>query len=76
MTTLRKATYTKLGLPAFEWMIKLGTKIIGSEAELVLKSRWVVPTKIIESGFHFQYDKLDHALTTIIQKVPAHQYRL
>jgi uncharacterized protein (TIGR01777 family) len=76
MQSLRKETGTTFGLPAFEWMIKIGTAMIGSEAELVLKSRWVVPTRIIETGFHFKYPLLKDALEDIISKVPRKQYHL
>jgi uncharacterized protein len=76
MSLLRKVTGYKIGLPAFEWMIKLGTAIIGTEAELVLKSRWVVPTKILETGFQFKYPQLEEALKDIISKVPRKQYHL
>lgn len=76
MQTLRKVTGTRFGLPAYEWMIKLGTKIIGTEAELVLKSRWVVPTRILETGFKFKYPQLEEALQFLITKVPKKQYKL
>ena len=42
MKTLRKATGHVFGLPAYTWMLKLGAPVIGTETELVLKSRWVV----------------------------------
>ena len=76
METLRKATGHKIGLPAFEWMLKLGAGLIGRETELVLKSRWVVPTRLLESGFHFKYPLLKEALEDIISKVPRKQYHL
>jgi uncharacterized protein len=76
MSTLRKVTGHAIGLPAFTWMIKIGTAIIGTEAELVLKSRWVVPTKIMETGFQFQYPLLEDALKDVISKVPRKQYHL
>ena len=76
MSSLRKVTGTTFGMPAYEWMIKLGTAIIGTEAELVLKSRWVIPSKILETGFQFQYEKLEDALQAIVDKVPKQQYRL
>jgi uncharacterized protein (TIGR01777 family) len=76
MKTLRKVTYTRFGLPAYEWMIRLGTAIIGSEAELVLKSRWVVPTKIMETGFQFKFPVLEKALRDIVKHIPPEQYKL
>lgn len=76
MATLRKVTNTKFGLPASEWMLRLGAPLIGTEVELVLKSRWVVPTKIVETGFVFKYPLLEDALKEIISKVPRKQYHL
>ncbi|MCC6287841.1 MAG: TIGR01777 family protein [Chitinophagaceae bacterium] len=76
MRTLRKTTGHAFGLPAYEWMLKLGAPLIGTETELVLKSRWVVPTKIIETGFKFKYPLLKDALAEIIKKVPRRQYHL
>ncbi len=76
MQTLRKVTNTGFGLPAFTWMLKLGAALIGTETELVLKSRWVVPTKITETGFQFKYPVLKEALSDIISKIPRKQYHL
>lgn len=76
MKSLRKATDHIIGLPAYEWILKLGASLIGTETELVLKSRWVMPTKIIESGFIFAYPFLEDAFADIISKVPRKQYHL
>ena len=76
MYTLRKATGQIIGLPAFKWMLKIGAAIIGTEPELILKSRWVVPTKLLQAGFTFQYPILKNAAEDIVQKVPKKMYRL
>lgn len=76
MKLLRKATGTRFGLPAYEWMLKLGALLIGTETELILKSRWVVPVKLLESGFQFKYPLLKDALADIISKIPRKQYHL
>jgi len=76
MQTLRKVTNTKFALPAFTWMLKIGAKLIGTEPELVLKSRWVLPTKIAQKGFQFQYGLLEDAMNNIISKTPGKKYRL
>jgi NAD dependent epimerase/dehydratase family enzyme len=65
-----------LGLHAYEWMLRIGAMIIGTPTELILKSRWVLPTKIMETGFNFKYPILKDALTDIINKVPRKQYHL
>lgn len=76
MSTLRKVTGTAIGLPAFKWMLRVGAPIIGTELELILKSRWVVPAKILETGFQFKYPLLEKALKDVVSKVPRKQYQL
>jgi uncharacterized protein len=75
MQTFRKICNIKIGLPAYEWMLKLGAIIIGTEVELVLKSRNVIPTKAMQNGFTFKYTHLQNALTEIIKNVPKKQYK-
>lgn len=76
MRTLRKVTGHKIGLPAYEWMLAIGVRLIGSEAELILKSRWVLPTKITQTGFTFKYPFLEDAFKEIISKAPRKKYHL
>ena len=66
MKKIRKAVGVPIGLPATEWMIEIGTFFIRTESELVLKSRKVVPRRLLEEGFEFQYDELDKVLELII----------
>jgi NAD dependent epimerase/dehydratase family enzyme len=76
MKTLRNATGQIFNLPAYEWMLQIGATLIGTDTELVLKSRWVIPTKILESGFSFKYSLLPNAFNDIIKKIPRRQYQL
>jgi NAD dependent epimerase/dehydratase family enzyme len=55
MRVLRSAWGMPFGLPATEWMLELGAFILQSETELILKSRRVVPAKLLQSGFAFQF---------------------
>ncbi len=55
MRVLRSAWGIPFGLPATEWMLELGAFVAQSETELILKSRRVIPTKLVESGFKFQF---------------------
>ncbi len=65
MQTLRKVYGYRFGLPAPKWMLELGAKMIGTEPELLLKSRWVVPAKLLDAGFNFKYENLETALGKI-----------
>jgi uncharacterized protein (TIGR01777 family) len=55
MRTLRSEMGMPAGLPATKWMIEIGTFLLRTESELVLKSRRVIPTRLLESGFRFKY---------------------
>jgi hypothetical protein len=55
MRGLREAWGIKIGLPAAAWMIEIGTRLMQTESELVLKSRRVVPGKLLASGFEFKF---------------------
>ncbi len=50
---LRKKLGIFLGLDTPTWCLKIGAKIIGTEPELLLKSRRVYPEKLLKSGFEF-----------------------
>lgn len=76
MKTLRKVAGYKFGLPAAGWMLKIGAPMIGTETELVLKSRWVLPTKLLQAGFRFKYNSIEDAFKEIINKIPRKKYRL
>ena len=76
MRIFRKVTGHTIGLPAYKWMLQIGAPVIGTEIELVLKSRWVIPAKILETGFQFKHPLLEEALSDIISKVPRKQYHL
>lgn len=55
MRTLREACGVRLGLPATRWMLEIGAFFMRTETELILKSRRVVPARLLESGFRFTY---------------------
>src|SRR6266550_7592420 len=55
MRVLRSAWGAPFGLPVTEWMLELGAFVFQSETELILKSRRVVPAKLLQSGFAFQF---------------------
>ncbi len=55
LRALRAAWRQPIGLPAPAWMIEIGTFLLRTESELVLKSRWVIPTKLVDAGFIFNF---------------------
>lgn len=68
MASLRKAYNRKLGLPAPSWLLELGAIFIRTETELILKSRWVLPERLVNEGFVFTYPTIDQALSQITNK--------
>ena len=71
MRALRSARGVPFGLPATEWMLKLGAFLAQSETELILKSRRVVPTKLVDSGFTFQFPNWPEAARELCARVRA-----
>lgn len=66
MKLLRQTLNVKFGLPAPTWLLKVGAVCIGTETELILKSRWVSPERLLEAGYEFEYPGLDVALEDIL----------
>ena len=61
MRALREAWGMRLGLPASAWMLEVGTWLLRTETELVLKSRRVVPGRLVQEGFAFEFPRWPEA---------------
>jgi NAD dependent epimerase/dehydratase family enzyme len=66
MRALRSAIGVPFGLPQPKWLLEFGALLIGTETELILKSRRVVPKRLMEAGYKFQFDNIDTAMTDLI----------
>lgn len=53
--TLRRSLGVSIGLPATRWMLEIGAALMKTETELLLKSRRVVPTRLLQAGFTFDH---------------------
>ncbi|MCX8092459.1 MAG: TIGR01777 family oxidoreductase, partial [Verrucomicrobiae bacterium] len=62
MRLFRELCGVPFGPPAAEWMVRLGARIMGTEPELILKSRRILPAKLLASGFRFEFPELRAAL--------------
>lgn len=71
MRALRNAWHMPAGLPAAEWMIEIGTFLMRSESELVLKSRRVVPAMLLKHGFEFSYPVWTAAAQDLVSRMRA-----
>ena len=75
MATLRRVVGARFGLPLNRWMLEVGSFAIRSETELLLKSRWVLPTRLQAAGFEFDYPELEPAVREITGR-PAEPERV
>jgi NAD dependent epimerase/dehydratase family enzyme len=69
MRTLRKVIGMPIGLPAFEWMVRLGAPLLfRTDPELALYGRYVVSKRLAEEGFVFRFPDLESALRDLYRK--------
>jgi uncharacterized protein len=66
MRTLREAWGGSFGLPLSKWMIEAGAFLRRTESELILKSRRVVPGRLLAAGFRFEYAEWPAAARELI----------
>jgi uncharacterized protein (TIGR01777 family) len=68
MRDLRRAAGMPIGLPATRWMLEIGTWVLRTESELVLKSRRVIPRRLLESGFTFEHPEWGNAVRELVSR--------
>jgi len=66
MKSFRNSLGVSFGLPTPKLMLKLGAIIMGTESELILKSRYVSPKKLLNAGFQFKFANIDKALVDLL----------
>ena len=68
MRALRRAWGSRFGLPATRWMLELGAFFLRTETELVLKSRRVIPGRLLASGFRFDFPTWPEAAVDLCRR--------
>ena len=68
MKTLRKTIGIPFGLSTSKLLLEIGSFFIRTETELVLKSRNVIPKKLQENGFAFEYNTLEKTFKNLTFK--------
>jgi uncharacterized protein (TIGR01777 family) len=72
MAAIRAVCHAPLGLPAPRWMLEIGAFFLRTETELIIKSRRVVPSRLLASGFNFRHPELLPAIEHLVNE-PAFQ---
>jgi uncharacterized protein (TIGR01777 family) len=68
MKLLRAEMQIPVAIPTPKWLLEIGAVLIQTETELVLKSRWVLPQRLQEAGFTFQFSEMSEALGDLIRQ--------
>jgi len=68
MKALRQAVKMPIGINIPTGLLQLGAALIGTEPELVLKSRNVIPKRLAQNGFLFEYSTADKALKELVKQ--------
>ena len=65
---LRNELGVSVGLPATKWMAKIGAVFMKTDTELVLKSRRVIPGRLVDSGFEFEFPQWSRAVEDLVSR--------
>jgi hypothetical protein len=68
MAALREAWNVPNGLPAPALAIEVGAFFLRTESELVLKSRRVVPGRLLDAGFKFEFPNWPEAADDLVRQ--------
>ncbi len=68
MKIFRETWGTGVGLPATKFMLEIGAVFLETETELILKSRRVVPRRLLESGFEFEFSEWRDACRDLCER--------
>jgi NAD dependent epimerase/dehydratase family enzyme len=66
MSSLRSALKAPIGIALPKWLLELGAVVVGTETELVLKSRQVIPRKFLDTSYRFKYYEVSKALNYLV----------
>lgn len=58
----------RLSVPLPAWMLKIGAFLRRTETELLLKNRRVIPSRLTESGFAFNFSHWPEASLDLVNR--------
>ncbi|HXC96079.1 MAG TPA: TIGR01777 family oxidoreductase [Edaphobacter sp.] len=73
---VREAWGARIALPTPSWMIEIGTFLMRTESELILKSRQVVPGRLLAAGFRFTYPHWPEAARDLVRRWRNHKFTM
>lgn len=76
MAELRRASGIRVGLPTPAWLLEAGAIVLRTETELVLKSRRVIPRRLLDAGFTFMFETWREAAQDLCSRTRAHVDRV
>jgi uncharacterized protein (TIGR01777 family) len=68
MAMVRKTCGVPFGLPAALWMLEFGAFFLRTETELIIKSRRVIPGRLLAGGFKFRFSEMSEAISDLWQR--------
>lgn len=68
MRELRRVLHRPWSPPAPVWAVKIGARLMGTEASLALTGRRCAPKRLLDCGFKFQFPELHGALADIYER--------
>ncbi|UOQ49286.1 TIGR01777 family oxidoreductase [Gracilibacillus caseinilyticus] len=66
MRVLRHRLNRSFGLPAPAPLLELGALFLRTETELILKSRWVLPERLLQAGYAFRYPTIEATIQDVV----------
>ena len=66
LSVTRRALKIPFALPTAKWQLQIGALLMGTETELLLKSRRVIPKKLVDEGFTFEFARWENAARNIV----------
>jgi len=67
MRVVHGALGVPVSIPLPRWLLSFGALLIGTEPELILKSRRVVPKRLIDAGYRFEFETIEAAVNDLIR---------
>ncbi len=66
MQQVREKLNVPIGINQPKWVLEIGAWLISTETELLLKSRWVYPERLIKEGFEFKFITIEESMENLI----------